>query len=170
MPFVETPVVAIQRREPMWLWLLVTAGVVCFAFEVASTGLRSEPTCRQRAIVREGDSKDFETLDEADALQDRAGGASGTGQEAAAASQVNRAAGVPEFVSLFNGKDLAGWRAPGNASQSWRVSDGVLEGSGRPTASTLLTTLRGLREFSPARGDQAGRGTQRSHPVSSDAK
>ena len=43
---------------------------------------------------------------------------------------LNRTGGSPGFATLFNGKDLAGWRLPRSANQSWEVVDGVLKGSG----------------------------------------
>jgi CHAT domain-containing protein len=62
-------------------------------------------------------------------------------------SRVNRETGEAAFVSLFNGRDLAGWRLPGDANPSWRVVDGVLEGSGRPAASSLVTRRTDFANF-----------------------
>ena len=42
-----------------------------------------------------------------------------------------------ESVELFNGRNLDGWRPNGNAD-SWKVSDGLLVGSG-PTSHLFYT-------------------------------
>ena len=39
---------------------------------------------------------------------------------------------VPEFLDLFNGRDLAGWVNVNTADETWRVRDGVLICSGHP--------------------------------------
>jgi hypothetical protein len=52
------------------------------------------------------------------------------------------------WVSLFNGKDLSGWRLLGNPEHIWKVlQGGVLEGSGPPTASTLTTERADFANF-----------------------
>jgi hypothetical protein len=43
-----------------------------------------------------------------------------------------RAQRLPEWRSLFNGKDLTGWVNVNTAEDTWRVKDGVLVCSGRP--------------------------------------
>lgn len=50
-----------------------------------------------------------------------------------------------KWVSLFNGKDLTGWKELGNANAVWRVRDGVLFGSwrkGSVTGGSHLQTKR----------------------------
>ena len=39
---------------------------------------------------------------------------------------------LPEFVSLFNGKDLSGWVPVNTAPDTWSVRDGLLVCSGQP--------------------------------------
>jgi len=39
---------------------------------------------------------------------------------------------VPQFVDLFNGKDLAGWVNVNTAEDTWKVRDGLLICSGHP--------------------------------------
>jgi hypothetical protein len=49
------------------------------------------------------------------------------------------------WVSLFNGKDLSGWRDP---DQTWKVLlGGILEGSGPPPPSTLRTDRADFANF-----------------------
>lgn len=43
-----------------------------------------------------------------------------------------RAADLPEFRDLFNGKDLTGWVNVNTAEDTWRVEDGMLVCSGHP--------------------------------------
>jgi hypothetical protein len=43
-----------------------------------------------------------------------------------------KAASVPAFVDLFNGRDLTGWVNVNTAEDTWRVKDGILICSGRP--------------------------------------
>ncbi len=57
------------------------------------------------------------------------------------------AGGATEFVSLFNGKDLAGWQLPENATESWTVVDGVLKGTGTPAASSPVTERADFANF-----------------------
>src|SRR5262249_30552425 len=45
-----------------------------------------------------------------------------------------------EFVSLFNGKDLTGWRMPSNRKDVWRVENGILIGSGNAVEGQCFTT------------------------------
>ena len=45
----------------------------------------------------------------------------------------SRAADVPEFRDLFNGKDLTGWVNVNTAKDTWGVENGMLVCSGRPT-------------------------------------
>jgi hypothetical protein len=48
----------------------------------------------------------------------------------------------PGFVSLFNGKDLTGWRVPAGDNGHWRVVDGVIDydaGSEAPGDKALWT-------------------------------
>src|SRR5262249_10329450 len=46
----------------------------------------------------------------------------------------------PGWVQLFNGKDLAGWKAHPEKAGSWKVENGELVGTGDPWS--LLTTER----------------------------
>jgi hypothetical protein len=56
--------------------------------------------------------------------------------------------GASQFVPLFNGKDLSGWRLLGNPKHTWKVLQwGILEGSGPPTASTLTTDFADFGNF-----------------------
>lgn len=43
-----------------------------------------------------------------------------------------RATAIPEFLDLFNGKDLAGWVNVNTADDTWKVRDGILICSGHP--------------------------------------
>jgi hypothetical protein len=45
----------------------------------------------------------------------------------------SRAAGVPEFRDLFNGKDLTGWVNVNTDKDTWTVENGMLVCSGKPT-------------------------------------
>jgi hypothetical protein len=47
-----------------------------------------------------------------------------------------------EFHRLFNGKDLSGWKVGGNPNHTWKVVDGILEGSGGPPPPSSLATER----------------------------
>ena len=40
---------------------------------------------------------------------------------------------VPSFKSLFNGKDLTGWRDVNTSEKTWSVRDGLLVCTGHPT-------------------------------------
>lgn len=51
----------------------------------------------------------------------------------------------PEWVSLFNGKDLSGWRSVGN--ESWEVVDGVIHGRGVTQEYGYLATEGSYRDF-----------------------
>jgi hypothetical protein len=55
--------------------------------------------------------------------------------------------GEKSFHSLFNGRDLAGWRTVGSAP--WKVKDGVIEGGqdGDPKRSGLLMTEQQYQDF-----------------------
>ncbi len=48
------------------------------------------------------------------------------------AGQQTRTAPLPQFKSLFNGKDLSGWVPVNTASDTWMVRDGLLICSGHP--------------------------------------
>ena len=50
------------------------------------------------------------------------------------------------FVSLFNGKDLSGWKTHPKQPGNWRVKDGILTGSG-PSSSALYTLRDDYRDF-----------------------
>ena len=48
------------------------------------------------------------------------------------AGQQTRTAPLPQFKSLFNGKDLSGWVPVNTAADTWMVRDGLLICSGHP--------------------------------------
>ncbi len=53
---------------------------------------------------------------------------------------------APEFVPLFNGRDLAGWKTHPSQPGDWRVENGVLTGLG-PGRSHLYTERGDFRDF-----------------------
>ena len=53
---------------------------------------------------------------------------------------------TPEFVPLFNGRDLSGWRTHPSQPGNWRVENGVLIGSGAD-ASHLYTERGDYADF-----------------------
>ena len=55
-------------------------------------------------------------------------------------------AGASEFVPLFNGKDLSGWKTHPSQPGQWRVQGGVLIGSG-PAASHLYSVRDDYKDF-----------------------
>jgi Domain of Unknown Function (DUF1080) len=142
------------------MWPLLAAGVLFFAFVAASISgvfqvtapMGKEPTVEpvgsaQIPVRRESLLADRRGENEADVPQDKAGGEARPEPEAAAAPPGNGEPGAPGFVSLFNGEDLAGWKLPAQANQAWKVVHGVLEGSGRPAASSLLTNRTDFANF-----------------------
>ena len=52
---------------------------------------------------------------------------------------------APEWVSLFNGQDLTGWRSIGK--ESWEVIDGTILGQGVTKEYGYLATDRSYRDF-----------------------
>ena len=40
---------------------------------------------------------------------------------------------IPQFVDMFNGKDLSGWVNINTAEDTWKIRDGMVICSGRPT-------------------------------------
>lgn len=52
---------------------------------------------------------------------------------------------APEWVSLFNGKDLSGWRKVGN--EQWEVVDGAIFGQGITKEYGYLATEKSYRDF-----------------------
>ena len=57
-------------------------------------------------------------------------------------------ASASAFVPLFNGKNLSGWSILGNLNHTWKVTEGgVLEGSGPPVASRLVTERSNFSNF-----------------------
>ena len=57
------------------------------------------------------------------------------------------AANAPAFVSLFNGRDLAGWKAP-DPNPFWRVEGGVLIGeSDDKLSGSMLWTEKSYGDF-----------------------
>jgi hypothetical protein len=56
-----------------------------------------------------------------------------------------RAADAPVFRDLFNGKDLAGWVNVNTAPDTWRVENGMLVCTGRPTG--VMRTERQYENF-----------------------
>jgi serine/threonine protein kinase/formylglycine-generating enzyme required for sulfatase activity len=51
------------------------------------------------------------------------------------------------FVSLFNGKDLTGWKTHDKQRGNWRVEKGILIGSGPPERSHLYTERDDFKNF-----------------------
>jgi formylglycine-generating enzyme required for sulfatase activity/serine/threonine protein kinase len=51
-----------------------------------------------------------------------------------------------QFISLFNGRDLSGWKTHPNQPGNWRVESGVLTGSG-PDVSHLFTERGDFKDF-----------------------
>jgi hypothetical protein len=51
-------------------------------------------------------------------------------------------ADAPQWVSLFNGRDLSGWVNVNTAKDTWQVRDGLLVCSGRPTG-----VMRSSRQY-----------------------
>jgi hypothetical protein len=68
-----------------------------------------------------------------------------------------------DYVALFNGKDLAGWKADDETKQHWTVKDGVLEHDGKKgdlwTESTFGDFILMLSWRWP------GKPTEENHPV-----
>src|SRR5262249_50446214 len=62
---------------------------------------------------------------------------------------VKPAAGVAvgEFVALFNGKDMAGWREPAGQLAMWKVVDGVLTGTAAGNVGNLFTERDDYGDF-----------------------
>ena len=56
-----------------------------------------------------------------------------------------RAADLPQFKSLFNGKDLSGWVNVNTAKDTWSVRDGILVCSGHPIG--VMRTKRQYENF-----------------------
>ena len=58
-----------------------------------------------------------------------------------------RAADTPELAPIFNGRDLAGWRAPAT-DPFWKVVDGVLVGENDAAlAGSMLRTEKSYHDF-----------------------
>src|SRR5262245_10472324 len=55
-----------------------------------------------------------------------------------------------EWVQLFNGKDLTGWKTHPDSPGKWRVEDGILIGSGK---ASHLFSERGDYQELPTLGD-----------------
>src|SRR5258707_7607191 len=56
-----------------------------------------------------------------------------------------RAAAVPEFRDLFNGKDLTGWVNVNTAKDTWTVENGMLVCSGHPIG--VMRTVKQYEDF-----------------------
>ena len=56
-----------------------------------------------------------------------------------------RAADVPGFVDLFNGKDLTGWVNVNTDKDTWKVENGMLVCSGKPTG--VMRTQKQYENF-----------------------
>ena len=61
------------------------------------------------------------------------------------AGRGGRAAPVPEFRDLWNGKDLTGWVNVNTADDTWKVRDGVLICSGHPIG--VMRTAKQYENF-----------------------
>ncbi len=55
------------------------------------------------------------------------------------------AADAPQFVDLFNGKDLTGWANVNTAKETWTVRDGMLICSGHPIG--VMRTVKQYENF-----------------------
>jgi WD40 repeat protein len=55
--------------------------------------------------------------------------------------------GEPHWVSLFNGKDLSGWKAHTKGASVWRVEKGVLLGEGRAGDNHLFSERGDYADF-----------------------
>ena len=55
----------------------------------------------------------------------------------------------PGFVSLFNGKDLAGWKVPAGDNGHWNVINGVIDYDAQSEAAgdKNLWTAKGYKDF-----------------------
>jgi hypothetical protein len=53
----------------------------------------------------------------------------------------------PGFVSLFNGKDLTGWKVPAGDSGHWKVLDGVIDYDAQSESPAQDKSLWSEREF-----------------------
>jgi hypothetical protein len=51
------------------------------------------------------------------------------------------------WVSLYNGLDLRGWRAPGEPSGHWKAKDWILEHDGKGEGMAVLATERSFGNF-----------------------
>src|SRR2546421_329946 len=53
------------------------------------------------------------------------------------------------FVSLFNGKDLSGWKVPPGDNGHWKVKDGVIDYDARSegTGDKCLWSEKSFRDF-----------------------
>lgn len=56
-----------------------------------------------------------------------------TSQAADELAEAGESAAAPEFVDLFNGRDLTGWANVNTGPDTWSVKDGLLVCSGKPT-------------------------------------
>ena len=73
--------------------------------------------------------------------------------------QVAPPATEPDWVPLFNGKDLTGWKTRPEQPGIWRVEKGILIGSGHTNASHLFSERGDYQDFhlhAEARINQAG--------------
>src|SRR5262245_4952051 len=58
------------------------------------------------------------------------------------------AAGAPKgFTSLFNGKDLTGWKPPAGDNGHWKVLDGVIDYDAASESSEKDKSLWSQKEF-----------------------
>ncbi len=62
---------------------------------------------------------------------------------------ISVAAQGPNFVSLFNGKDLAGWKVPAGDNGHWKVVDGVIDydAASEATGDKSLWSERSYGDF-----------------------
>jgi len=56
-------------------------------------------------------------------------------------------AASPDFVSLFNGRDLSGWRIPPGDNGHWKVLDGVIDYDARSEAPDRQKDLWTARDY-----------------------
>ena len=57
-------------------------------------------------------------------------------------TDTSKSAKVPQFVDLFNGRDLSGWVDVNTSPDNWQVKDGILVCSGKP-----IGVMRSERQF-----------------------
>jgi WD40 repeat protein len=122
------------RRLPAWVWPAAAAAVLL----VGTTLLWPAPSSRNKSETA-GRRTDGAAADRT------AGGARPEGP--AGAKPGGPSGDSPDWVPLFNGKDLTGWKTHPSQTGRWRVEDGILVGGGSPSASHLYSERGDYRDF-----------------------